>query len=364
MCCVSVVESPAAGALLAALVEQASLKQSELESHPVRSSMKQLLRSMDQLCPFEPQGAPCRPDYMRSFVDYVNTLASVFVRSLGSEDQGGEVKLGNPLLVLLQAPSQLLSHLLFDRQVAPDRVLSLLQQEGLCLSVQQVIVQRCCEALPLWDWCPEPEREASPRREAGPGGVAGPGEGVFRTASLAALLQLQTQEHMSMLGITEPQSHSPSSESEASLEDLRATTPPILILSTSSLSPSRPASSSSSFLLTPSALSFLKSRSPLLATLACLSASPRGAARVQPSGWLVFRGGGRKECVLDGEQISREGECLLRDFPILRAYLGAMVQPVLGTSLGAGEDAAGGGGKICFLLFVFFCLLLRYCVYR
>ena len=86
MCCVSVVESPA-GALLTALVEQASLKQSELESHPVRSSMKQLLRSMDQLCPFEPQGSPCRPDYMRSFVDYVNTLASVLIRSLGSEGE-------------------------------------------------------------------------------------------------------------------------------------------------------------------------------------------------------------------------------------------------------------------------------------
>ena len=33
----------------------------------------------------------------------------------------GEVKLGNPLLVLLQNPSQLLSHLLFDRQVSPER---------------------------------------------------------------------------------------------------------------------------------------------------------------------------------------------------------------------------------------------------
>ena len=32
-----------------------------------------------------------------------------------------EVKLGNPLLVLLQSPSQLLSHLLFDRQVSPER---------------------------------------------------------------------------------------------------------------------------------------------------------------------------------------------------------------------------------------------------
>lgn len=36
-------------------------------------------------------------------------------------DQSAAVKLGNPLLVLLQSPQQLLSHLLFDRQVTPDR---------------------------------------------------------------------------------------------------------------------------------------------------------------------------------------------------------------------------------------------------
>lgn len=72
-------------ALLAELVEQANLKQSELDVHPVRSSMKQLLRSLDELCPFEPDGDLARPDYVRSFLDYINTLASVLVRSLGSE---------------------------------------------------------------------------------------------------------------------------------------------------------------------------------------------------------------------------------------------------------------------------------------
>lgn len=143
-------EGSTGSALLALLVEQAALKQAELDAHPVRSSMKQLLRSLDQLCPFEPDGDPARPDYVRSFLDYVNTLASVLVRSLGSEgmtsrhqgavcgrwrfkmswrtlfcssssDQSSAVKLGNPLLVLLQSPFQLLSHLLFDRQVSPDR---------------------------------------------------------------------------------------------------------------------------------------------------------------------------------------------------------------------------------------------------
>lgn len=78
-------EGSAGSALLALLVEQAALKQAELDAHPVRSSMKQLLRSLDQLCPFEPDGDPARPDYVRSFLDYVNTLVSVLVRSLGSE---------------------------------------------------------------------------------------------------------------------------------------------------------------------------------------------------------------------------------------------------------------------------------------
>lgn len=80
-----VTEGCTGSALLAAMVEQASLKQSELDVHPVRSSMKQLLRSLDQLCPFEPDGDLARPDYVRSFFDYINTLASVLVRSLSSE---------------------------------------------------------------------------------------------------------------------------------------------------------------------------------------------------------------------------------------------------------------------------------------
>lgn len=82
-CCLT--DSSVGSALPALLVEQASLKQSELDAHPVRSNMKQLLRSLDQLCPFEPDGGLARPDYVRSFFDYVNTLASVVVRSLSLE---------------------------------------------------------------------------------------------------------------------------------------------------------------------------------------------------------------------------------------------------------------------------------------
>lgn len=82
----------AGSAILALLVEQAALKQAELDAHPVRSGMKQMLRSLDQLCPFEPDGDPARPDYVRSFLDYVNTLASVLVRSLGPEGKASRLQ--------------------------------------------------------------------------------------------------------------------------------------------------------------------------------------------------------------------------------------------------------------------------------
>ncbi|XP_048061313.1 zinc finger FYVE domain-containing protein 26 isoform X2 [Megalobrama amblycephala] len=331
------VDALTGSSLLTALAEQAGLKQSELDSHPVRTAMKQLLQYLDQLCPFEPDSAPGRPDYIRNFLDYVNVLASVLVRSLWSEDQSMEVKLGNPLLLLLQSPTQLLSLLLFDRQVSPDRVLSLLQQEQLRVNVQQVVVQRCCETLPLWDSRAMTFSQGQPR-------IAGFNGGAFCPASIASIFQQHAQECAPSLDLSDLATISdPSSESEVSVEDTSATS---TNLSTSPPSPS--SSPPSSFLLTPSALSFLKSRSPLVAALACLGASRGGVIRTTSSGWSglpsYFRGSGRKEAVLDGDQISREGEALLKNFPILRMYLRSMAEPVLGVSLEAEE---GLGLTLC-----------------
>ncbi|XP_056914393.1 zinc finger FYVE domain-containing protein 26 isoform X7 [Takifugu flavidus] len=327
-----------ASALPALLVEQASLKQSELDAHPVRSNMKQLLRSLDQLSPFEPDGGLARPDYVRSFLDYINTLASVVVRSLDSEDQNSEVKLGNPLLVLLQSPFQLLSYLLFDRQVSPERLLLLLQQEQLRLSVQEVIVLRCCKTLPLWTFSPEDD-------VAGDSTLAKKDRGVFSTASLCVLFQQHAQEHLPALGLIEGPADA-SWESEASVEE-RSAVPTNLCASPNS-SQSQSSSSSCSFLLTPSALSFLKSHSPLLATLACLSACKGEAARTQSSGWSGYFRSGRKEVVLDGEQIACEVDHLLKDFPILRFYLQSMAEPVLGTLSNEDEEGSPGlGALVC-----------------
>ncbi|KAF7710798.1 hypothetical protein HF521_009670 [Silurus meridionalis] len=325
-------ESQLTSSILASLLEQTGLKQSELDSHPVRSAMKQLLRSLDQLCPFELDGSTCRPDYMRSFLDYINMLASVLVCCLGSEDQSSAVKLGNPLLVLLQSPHQLLSYLLFDRQVTPDRLLSLLHQEGLHVNVQQVIVQRCCDPLPLWF------RSSLKCAE-----VDG---GAFCSSTIASLLHQQTQERTDL---SEPPAVSePSSESEASVETSvfpnLSTSPPSPSSSLSSSSSSSSSSTASSFLLTPSALSFLKSRSPLVAVLALLGVSRVEIARVTSSAWpglpSYFRSTARKEAPLDLEQISKEAEALLTSFPILKAFLVDMAAPVLGSSLEADEVGA------------------------
>ncbi|XP_061650672.1 zinc finger FYVE domain-containing protein 26 isoform X1 [Phyllopteryx taeniolatus] len=316
--------------LLALLSDQASLKASEVDSQPARSGMKQLLRSLDQLCPFEPDGDQARPDFVRTFLHYVDTLAGVLVRSLGSEDQTSEVKLGNPLLVLHQAPSQLLSYMLFERQVSPDRLLSLLREAGLGLSVQQLIIQHCCKVLLVGTSFPDQDldqdRDSFQARKV---------DNVFGVSALTSSLQRHAGEHASTFGIAELPSDS--SSGSISSEETTGST------SSANLSAS-PSTSAPSFLLTPSALAFLKSRSPLTAALVCLSASKGEGARAQPSSWSGYFRSGRKEPLLDGEQISREADTLLRAFPVLRAYLGAMAEPVLGPSF---SDDEGLGARVC-----------------
>lgn len=205
-------------------------------------------------------------------------------------------------------------------------MLCLLQQEGLQLSVQEVIVQRCCEMLPVWTSAPGSETDLNK-------------DGIFNVTTLSLLLQEHAREHMSILGIMRNSPSEASSESESSIED-QSTTQSSFSNSTLSITSSQP--SSSTFVLTPSALTFLKFRSPLLATLACLSASKGEPAKVQKS----FFWSGRKEAVIDGEQISKEVDSLLKEFPILRSYIHSMVEPILDVPLGEGEEP-GLGAVLC-----------------
>ncbi|NWS80127.1 ZFY26 protein, partial [Toxostoma redivivum] len=109
------------GSLLGTLVEQGSLKPAELEKHLVWNQTQLLLRTLDQHAQTMPENSR-HTNFVKAFLDYITTLASVVLRSLNAElDGSAEVKVGNPFILLQQSPTQLLSQLIFERQVHPDR---------------------------------------------------------------------------------------------------------------------------------------------------------------------------------------------------------------------------------------------------
>ncbi|NXW55383.1 ZFY26 protein, partial [Eurystomus gularis] len=109
------------GSLLGTLVEQASLKPTELEKHLVRNQTQLLLRTLGQHVQTMPE-SKTQTNFVKAFFEYITTLAAVVLRSLNAElDISAEVKVGNPFILLQQSPSQLLSQLVFERQVHPDR---------------------------------------------------------------------------------------------------------------------------------------------------------------------------------------------------------------------------------------------------
>lgn len=78
--------------------------------------------------------------------------------------------------------------------------------------------------------------------------------------------------------------------------------------------------------LTASCLDFLKSQSKLTATVACLSASNIQKIPKSSLSWMEFWD--KRELPLSLEQISRECEALLKEFPILERFLLAMFEPL------------------------------------
>uniref|UniRef100_A0A8D0BRZ1 Zinc finger FYVE domain-containing protein 26 n=1 Tax=Salvator merianae TaxID=96440 RepID=A0A8D0BRZ1_SALMN len=281
--------SDSKGNLFTSLAEQASLKPTELEAHPVSSQIKLLLKILDQHAQTV-QESNMENAYVRIFFDYVNRLASVVLRSLCPElDQTAEVRVGNPFLLLQQSPSHLLSQLLFEKQVAPERLSLLLQKEDLNLNVQQVIINCCCKALPLCR-----TRQSSQAR-------------TFLT-SISSLAHLHAYH---CLPDVEVPVHNPAMDSEdTSTHPL--TSPP----------------DQNQHTLSASAIAFLKSRSKLVATVACLSVSRVQRTSRQSLSWMEFRG--KREVPLSIDQISKECEALLKEFPFLERFLLTMSEPLHG----------------------------------
>ncbi|KAF6352835.1 zinc finger FYVE-type containing 26 [Rhinolophus ferrumequinum] len=287
---------------LSSLVEQAAQKSPEAEAHPVHIQTQLLQKNLGRQTP----AGSRQTDYMGTFFSYCSTLAAVVLQSLHSEPDHVEVKVGNPFVLLQQSSSQLVSHLLLERQVPPDRLAALLAREGLSLSVPQVIVSCCCEPLAL---CSSLQSQ--------------------QTSSLLTHLGQLAQLHTSHC-----------------LEDLPLSTPSSPKPTENPLSERKPRFSprdSSLPALTSSALTFLKSRSKLLATVVCLGAS-RGSKVTKPSlSWKELRG--RREVPLTAEQVARECERLLEQFPMLAASLLAAWEPLRGSSKQGPSLAAGLCGQ-------------------
>ncbi|KAF4017590.1 hypothetical protein G4228_008794 [Cervus hanglu yarkandensis] len=274
---------------LSSLVEQVAQKAPEAEAHPVYIQAQLLQKNLGK----QTAAGGKQTDYMGTFFKYCSTLAAVFLRSLSSEPDHVEVKVGNPFVLLQQSSSQLVSHLLLERQVPPDRLAALLAREGLSLSVPQVIVNCCCEPLTLCSSRQSQQTSALLTR-------------------LGTLAQLHTSHCLGDLPLS-------------TLSSPKPTENPIL----ERKPPSSPRDSPPPA-LTSSALAFLKSRSKLLATVACLGAS-RGSKVTKPSlSWKELRG--RREVPLTAEQVARECERLLEQFPLLEASLLAAWEPLRGSS--------------------------------
>uniref|UniRef100_A0A8C0ERH3 Zinc finger FYVE domain-containing protein 26 n=1 Tax=Bubo bubo TaxID=30461 RepID=A0A8C0ERH3_BUBBB len=269
--------------LLGTLVEQASLKPMELEKHLVWNQTQLLLRTLDQHVQTMPE-SNTQTNFVKAFFDYITTLAAVVLRSLNAEL---EVKVGNPFILLQQNPSQLLSHLVFERQVHPDRLSSLLAKEELNLNVQQVIVNCCCEPLSL----------CSARQNSQAKSLLTNISNLAHQCAYHCLPDVEIPTHNSAVtsvGI--------STQAPPSVNDLSQHT------------------------LTASSLDFLKSQSKLMATVACLTASNIQKIPKSSLSWMEFRG--KREVPLGLEQISRECEALLKEFPILERFLLAMFEPL------------------------------------
>lgn len=153
----------------------------------------------------------------------------------------------------------------------------------------QVIVSCCCEPLAL---CPAQQSQ----------------QAASLLTDLGTLAQLYASRHLQGLALPAPGPPEPTET---------------LSLERKSCSSQRDSSAAA---LTPSALSFLKSGSRLLAIVACLRAS-RGSKVTKPIlSWKELRG--LREAPLSAEQVVRECEHLLDQFPLLEASLRAAWEPL------------------------------------
>ncbi|KAM8921326.1 LOW QUALITY PROTEIN: zinc finger FYVE domain-containing protein 26 [Pelodytes ibericus] len=297
----------AKGNLLQALMDQASMKTQDVQLHPVCQEMMLLLKNLEErerLLAYQIH----KSDYVRCFFTYMDTLAKVVVQSINTDlDPSVDVKVANPFILLQQKPPQLISHLLFEKQVPPDRLSSLLEKENIGLNVEQVIVNCCCDPLLFWT--------------------------TMKPIQAQVLLCRIRQSALQCVNIFLPDTDIPIS---CCTQDIDTSLPS----ESASL-----ASDSNQHFFTTSTLNFLKSNSNLTAALACLTAARNRKPPKSGLSWIELRSN-RKESPLEMEHITKECDLLLSDFPVLQRFLSSMSAPFTDNLTDGDECVKSNCGKM------------------
>lgn len=290
------------GSLIQSLTDQLSMKPQDVQSHPVRKQMNLLVNNLDELAQLlDNRGLTFSP--VHCFFTYVDTLAKVIIQSINSDLENSlEVKVANPFVLLHQKPSQVVSHLLFERQVPPERLSSLLKKENLGLNVEQVIADYCCGNLSFCN---------------------------MRRVNQARCLLLSLVQSVQQCA-------------DASLPnmDMTVSISPPDGEDTAWGNPTSP--DSSQYSLTASALNFLKAKSTLTAAVACLSATKSLKPTKSGLSWMELRGS-KKESPLEMENIAKECDSLLSAFPVFQRFITLMSAPFRDGS----QELGGLSGFLC-----------------
>ncbi|XP_040267483.1 zinc finger FYVE domain-containing protein 26 isoform X2 [Bufo bufo] len=292
------------GNLVHSLMDQLSMKPPDVQTHPVRKQMTLLMSNLDELALLsDNQGLTFSP--IHCFFTYMDTLAKVIIQSLNSDlETSLEVKVANPFVLLHQKPSQVASHLLFERQVPPERLSSLLKKENLVLDVGQVIADYCCESLSFCN--------------------------LRRVNQAQCLLLSLVQSAQQCVDASLPDVDLVMSMCPQDSED------------TAESRPTSPSSSDSSqYSLTASALNFLKAKSTLNAVVVCLSAAKSLKPAKSGLSWKELRGS--KKETLEMDIIAKECDLLLAEFPVLQRFLTLMSAPFRDSS----QELSGLSGFLC-----------------
>ncbi|CAH2327773.1 zinc finger FYVE domain-containing 26 isoform X2 [Pelobates cultripes] len=296
----------AKGNLIQALLDQSSTKPHEVQSHPVRQEMSLLLNNLDE-CERSLENQIHKSQYIRSFFRHMDTLAKVIIQSINTElDTSLDLKTGNPFVVLQQKPAQLISYLLFEKQVHAERLSSLLEKENIELNLGRVILDCCCEPL---SFCR-----------------------TMKTVQTQSLLIGIGQLTQQCLNTCLPDICIPLLKCD---EDREA-----------SSSFKQTVSDSNQYRITASILNFLKSKSNITAIIACLSASKIHKAPKSGLSWMELIGN-KKESPLEMECIANECELLLSEFPVLQRFLSTLSAPFVDDYTEGNEYNRSICGKIC-----------------